>query len=52
MDKEKLKEATKPLMDFLAKNYHPHVTAIVTSNSVEILEGIENISSVELEREE
>jgi ABC-type phosphate/phosphonate transport system substrate-binding protein len=39
---EELKTASKPLMDYLKKNYHPHVTAIVTNNSVEIVEGLLN----------
>lgn len=33
-------EAAKPLMKLLAENYHPHVTAIITANTAELLEGI------------
>ena len=36
---EKLKEAAKPLVDFLYKYYHPHATIIVTQGHVEVLEG-------------
>lgn len=39
-EQEKLEEAMKPLMKYLAENHHPHVTAIVTANKAEILEGI------------
>lgn len=44
---EELRTASKSLIDYLRKNHHPHVTAIVTSNSVEILEGLLNIPNVE-----
>ena len=36
---KELEEASKPLMKFLAENFHPHVIVIVDSNSAEILEG-------------
>lgn len=32
-------EAAKPLMKFLAENFHPHVKVIVENNTAEILEG-------------
>lgn len=35
-----LEEAAKPLMVYLANNYHPHVTCIVTSTCAELMEGI------------
>lgn len=38
---EELKEAAKPLIKYLCENYHPHVTAIVTPTSVEVMEGIQ-----------
>ena len=31
-------EAARPLIQYLAENHHPHVTAIVTSTSAELLE--------------
>ena len=34
-----LEKASKPLIKFLNDNYQPHVSAIVTTNSVEVLEG-------------
>ena len=37
---EELEEAAKPLIKYLCENYHPHVTAIVTPTSVEVMEGI------------
>lgn len=33
-------EATKPLIKFIADNFHPHVTVIVDCSSAEMLEGI------------
>lgn len=33
-------EATKPLIKFIADNFHPHVTVIVDGSSAEMLEGI------------
>jgi len=35
-----LRKAAEPLIKYLNENYHPHVTAIVTPTSVELLEGI------------
>lgn len=35
---KQLEEAAKPLIKFLAENFHPHVTAIVQSDRAEILE--------------
>lgn len=48
---EELKEAATPLIKYLCENYHPHVTAIVTPTSAEVLESIgcvRNIVSVTL----
>lgn len=44
---EQFLEASKPLMKFLAENFHPHVTAIVVSNSAEILESSANVKTDE-----
>lgn len=35
-----LVKAASPLIKYLNENYHPHVTAIVTPTSVELLEGL------------
>lgn len=43
---EKLKEAAMPLIKYLEDNYHPHVTANVTSTSVELVEGLMNIPNI------
>lgn len=43
IDKEKQKEfemVAKPLIEFLRKNFHPHVTVVVDCCSAELLEGI------------
>lgn len=34
-----LKRSSLPLIKHLCENYHPHVTAIITPTSVELLEG-------------
>ena len=36
--KDEFEEVAKPLMKFLAENFHPHVTAIVEGGRAEILE--------------
>ena len=33
--------ASRPLIKYLAENHHPHVTAIITGNSVQLVEGME-----------
>lgn len=38
-----LKEASKPLADWLMVNCHPHVTAIVTNGDTELLEGLAHV---------
>lgn len=43
---EELKEAAKPLIKYLCENYHPHVTAIVTSTSIEVMEGVQAASNI------
>ena len=37
---ESLREAALPLMQWLSDNCHPHCTAIVDSERVELLEGL------------
>ncbi len=41
-----LKNASLPLIKFLCTNYHPHITAIVTPTSIEVLEGKESIPKI------
>jgi hypothetical protein len=43
---EKIKAAAAPLIKLLNEEYHPHVTAIVTTTSVELLEGICSIPQI------
>jgi len=43
---EKLRMAAMPLIKYLNENHHPHVTAIVTSTSVELVEGLMNIPNI------
>ena len=41
-----LKAAADSLIKYLNENYHPHVTAIVTPTSVELLEGIATVPNI------
>ena len=41
-----IKEASDPLIKYLNDNHHPHVTAIVTTSSVELLEGIASAPNI------
>ena len=43
---EELKEAAKPLIKYLCENYHPHITAIVTPTSIEVMEGVQAASNI------
>lgn len=44
MDKEELRkkfeELSRPLIDFINENYHPHATIIIDSTHAELLEGL------------
>jgi hypothetical protein len=42
---QELKEAAKPLVDFLYKYYHPHATILVTQANVEVCEGDLSVSN-------
>jgi len=41
--RDQFEEAAKPLIKYLAQNYHPHVKAIVDSGRAEILESSASI---------
>jgi len=41
--KEEFEEKVKPVIKWLAENFHPHVTVIVENNRAEILEGSASI---------
>ena len=43
---ETIKEAAKPLIKYLCENYNPHVTAIVTGTSIELVEGLISIPKI------
>ena len=43
---ENLESASSPLIKYLCDNYHPHVSAIVTPTSIEVLEGLESIPKI------
>lgn len=40
-------EVVKPLMEWLSKNKNPHITAIVTGNVAELVEGVQNVRTNE-----
>ena len=37
---EEFKKAATPLLKYLNNKHHPHVTAIITSTSIELVQGI------------
>lgn len=37
---KQFEELCRPLMEFLAKNHHPHTSIILTSTRGEIVEGV------------
>lgn len=41
-----LQESAKPLIRYLCEKHHPHTYAIVTCNSVEIVEGLEKLVDI------
>lgn len=43
---ENLEIAATPLIKYLCNTYHPHVSAIVTPTSIEVLEGLESIPKI------
>jgi len=43
---QNLKKAAEPLLKYLNDNFHPHVTAIVTTTSVELMEGICSVPNI------
>jgi hypothetical protein len=49
--KERFEKAARPLMKYLAQNYHPHVTVIVDGSRAEILEGSASIVTDEFIRD-
>ena len=46
---EELKQIAQPLVDYIRKEYHPHVTVIVDSVHAEVLEGVAVAKFYELE---
>ncbi|EOE5319655.1 hypothetical protein ACKGF9_001715 [Providencia rettgeri] len=46
-DGSEFEKVTKPLMKYLAENYHPHVKVVVDSSSAEIIEVHSSISTDE-----
>lgn len=42
-----LERASKPLMKFLAENFHPHVKVIVENDRAELLEGSASVATDE-----
>lgn len=43
---DQLQKAAEPLLKYLCENHHPHVTAIVTGTSIELMEGIMSIPQI------
>jgi hypothetical protein len=45
--REEMLEAAKPLMKWLAENFHPHTMAVVHAARIELLEGIATNGTLE-----
>jgi hypothetical protein len=43
---EELSKLSKPLIDWINTNYHPHVKIIVDCNSAEVVEGILRVTDL------
>jgi hypothetical protein len=41
--REDFEKAARPMMEYLGKNYHPHVTVIIDNGRAEILESSASI---------
>ena len=46
LKKEELRKACDPLIKYLNNNHHPHMKALVTCTSVELLEGTFSIPKI------
>lgn len=46
-EQTEFEKAARPLIQYLAENHHPHVTAIVTSTRAELLEGVETTGHID-----
>ncbi len=43
---DEFEAAARPLIKYLAENHHPHVTAIITSTSGELIEGLTSTGQI------
>ena len=44
---KELEQLVKPLQEWLHKNCHPHVTAIVDSENMELMEGVTTVQRID-----
>ena len=44
---EELEQLVKPLQEWMNKNCHPHVVAIVDSENMELMEGITTVQRID-----
>ena len=47
LNENKFEELARPMIKYLCKNYHPHVTVIITPTSAELLEGLKSVGRIE-----
>jgi hypothetical protein len=47
MEEKTFEEVVQPVMEWLAKNHHPHVSVIIDSTHAELVEGIECVKTDE-----
>jgi len=43
---KELSELSKPLIEWINNNYHPHVKIIVDCNSAEVVEGVLRVTNL------
>jgi hypothetical protein len=49
---KELSELSKPLIDWINANYHPHVKIIIDCDSAEVVEGILRVTGLYSEKQE
>ncbi len=45
LKRQEFSDLVNPLLDWLAENYNPHTTIIITRNNAELVEGVMSIAS-------
>jgi hypothetical protein len=51
MEEKTFEEIVKPVIEWMAKNKHPHMTVIIDSTHAELVEGVESVVTEEFLRD-